>query len=387
MTRITADTASALVRRGIPATVMYPAVDWWDFKCFAASRASGWSARKARAVLGFERFGASFRRRPWIGRARHTVDPRVRTQEYGITPSAQGWGPEEITIVHPPYLIPHLLRTLPHEGIKLIGALHMNLERAMASASPITRAWYRHWVARERLIDIPRYTTSLASKEAAERLGIPVHRVIHDGCVDLDLFRPAPRRNGAPLQVLLYCETNLQKGQGVGVEALTPLRATHPEIRLSSVGNVLPRHEKLFHRNYGYLHGESLVRAIQESDIFVYPSLYDGFPAPPLQAMACGTALVTTRVEGVEEYALHEANALLCLPGDSAQLRGQVIRLAQEPQLRQRLQAKAVEAARAFGLERGIGELLDFLQVVYEGWSTHGWGKERHDDRRAPASS
>lgn len=370
MTRITAETASALARQGVAVTVLYPAVDWWDFRLFALLRTGGWRRWKARAALMAAGAGGLLNPRPWCGWRYHPVDPRVRSVRYGITPSAVDWKPDEITIVHPPYLVPRILSTLPHRGIKMVSVLHMNLEKAMASPSPVTSAWYRHWVARERLLRLPRYTTSLAAKEAAERLGIPVRRVIHDGCVDVSLFRPAPERREGPLEVLLYCETNPQKGQRFGVQALARLRSTHRGVRLSSVGRVLPDLAKAFDRNYGYLHREALVKVLQSSDLFVYPSWYDGFPAPPLQALACGAALVTTAVEGVQEYAVHGENALVSPPGDGDLLRAHVVRLIEDPALRHRLQTTGPEVANRFSLDKNIGELLDFLREVYETWET-----------------
>jgi glycosyltransferase involved in cell wall biosynthesis len=168
------------------------------------------------------------------------------------------------------------------------------------------------------------------------------------------------------LQVSLYCDPNLQKGQVVGVEAMRSMKSLVPSVRLCSVGRVLPRYAKVFDRNYGYLHKEKLVQALQESDIFVYPSLYDGFPAPPLQAMACGAALVTTAVEGVLEYAREGENCLLCPPGQAPAMREQVLRLVRDAELRQRLQSNGSQTAQGYSVERSAGQLLEFLKEVYQ---------------------
>lgn len=367
MTRITAETATVFSKLGIPTIVLFPAVDWWDFKLFTISRMKStdkwkWISKLAREVVTNVPC-----RTTWCGFKYHSADPKVRVSRYLFTPSARDWKENEITIVHPSYLIPHLLRTIPHRGIKLVSAVHMNLEKAMQSPHPETAAWYRHWVAGDRLISVPRYTTSETAKRAAERLGIPVRKVIYDGSVDLNLFRPAPGRPPTGrLVITLYCDPNLQKGQAVGVEAFKTLKSLSSHMRLCSVGRVVAEYAKVFDHNYGYLHAEPFVKALQDSDIFVYPSLYDGFPAPPLQAMACGAALVTTAVEGVTEYGVHEQNCLLCEPGNAGAIRDQVMRLIQDHELRQRLQSNGPRTAETFSVERSARQLLDFLREVYE---------------------
>ncbi len=368
MTRITAETTTTLARWGIETTVLFPAVDWWEYQRFTIARITS-PVRRGKWLMrlaGELAWHVPVRRR-WCGYRYYQADSRVRTERFVLAPSAMTWTEDEVTVVHPPYLLPHILRTLPHRGIAVVSALHINLEQALESPSAETAAWYRHWVARDRLITVPRYTTSQASREAAERLGIPIRRVIYDGSVDHTLFRPAPDRPGnTPLVVTLYCDPNPQKGQASGVDAIRLVRRDHPHVRFHAIGRVLPAHAAAFDRNHGYLHREAFVRALQESDIFVYPSLYDGFPAPPLQAMACGAAVVTTAVEGVREYAEHEQNALVCAPGDVAMLAGHIRRVIEDGELRRRLQANGPVTARRFSVERSAAQLLEFLSEVYE---------------------
>ena len=367
MTRITADTASTFARKGIRTVILFPAVDWWDYRLFALRWLKGRRRWKTLLKMAVDFSVGLFFRRKWCGFKYYAVDSHVGTTRYFLRPSASTWKENEMTVVHPPYLIPHLLRTLDHLNVPIVSALHMNLEKALKNPDPMTAAWYEHWVARERLVSVPRYTTSRTAKEAAERLGIPVRRIIHDGSLDLDLFHPArgpAERNGAPV-VTLYCDTHPQKGQAVGAQAFRMLKGRHPNVRLCSIGKVIPEFASLFDHSYGFLHGTELVKAIQASDIFVYPSLYDGFPAPPLQAMACGAALVTTAVEGVNEYAVHEENALLCLPGDAEAIKNQVLRLIQDRELLRKLKTHGPETAQRYSVEQSAQQLLDFLREVH----------------------
>lgn len=361
VTRIVADTASVFARRGITTVVHYPAVDWWDYRVFTLSRltlakkATGWARLIADLLMG------CLARSAWCGFRLHSVDSRVNAVRYAVAPSARGWNEDDVAVVHPPYLLPSLLKTIPNSRIKVVTALHVNLEKALQSPVPETAAWYAHWVAFNRLLSVPTVVTSQEAEEAARRLGIRVDKLIYGG-IDLALFRPAKNAAEKPLTVTLYCDPNPQKGRDAGVEALRSIKKRFPGVRISSLGTVAPEQARDFDRNYGYLHGEEYARALRESDIFVYPSLYDGFPAPPLQAMASGAALVTTAVDGVGAYAEDGINCLLCRPGDIEELAGQVARLIQDAALREKLRRNGPPAAERFGIERSAADWLEFLE-------------------------
>jgi len=248
----------------------------------------------------------------------------------------------------------------------MISVIHVNLENAVCSENPVAADWFRRWVAMERYITIPRLVTSEETRAACERLGVSVDRVIPGG-VDLALFHP--RRSSSErdrLSVTLYCDSNVQKGRESGVEAVQRLGRVRERINLCSVGEVTEEQAGVFDHNYGYLHGEDYAQVLRESDIFIYPSRYDGFPAPPLQAMASGTALVTTAVEGVKEYARDGENCLVAQPNSADSLCRQVERLVLDADLRKQLQTNGVKTAHHFSTERSADELLKFLQSVYE---------------------
>lgn len=371
MTRIVADTANFFVRQGVQTIIHYPTVDWWDYRVFTLSRLPLRKRTVHWARIIVDLLVGAIARRTWCGLRLHQVDPRVRTARFWAAPSAADWNEGDVAVVHPPYLVPHLLKTLPNDKIKLVTALHVNLESALRSTSAETVAWYTHWVAFHRLLSVPTLITSREAEEGARRLGIRVDKLIYGG-IDLDFFRPqeAPRPE-QPLTVTLYCDPNLQKGRDAGVEALRLVKKRFPEIRIGSLGIVTPEQARHFDRNYGYLHREEYARALRESDIFLYPSLYDGFPAPPLQAMASGAALVTTEVEGVGSYAEDGVNCLLCRPGDIDGMAGQVTRLIQDTALRETLRRNAPQAAERFSIERSAADLLEFLEdPILEGVET-----------------
>ena len=379
-TRLTSDFANAFVRRGIPTEILYPSVDWWDYKCFTLPGVSRGKRWKWRLQMAGEAVRGAGLPPAWCGFRHHSIDSRVRVRRYGRIPSAAGWTPEAVTVVHCPYQIPHLLKTLPSARTKLVSVIHINLEEAMASETPEVAAWYRHCAALDRLLRVPRYAVSEVAKRSAERLGIPVQKVIHNG-VDLKLFRPmgaAGPRPDPSWVVTLYCDLKTQKGQIYGLRALQAVReaAGDRNLQFRSIGAVIPGYAGLFDRHYGYLHGEAYAKALRESDVLVYPSLYDGFPAPPLEALASGCALVTTSVEGVTEYAVDGENCLLSEPANVGMLKDQILRALDQQELRRRIQNNGPKTAERFSIDHCAGELLGFLEQVHEETSEetpHPW--------------
>lgn len=92
------------------------------------------------------------------------------------------------------------------------------------------------------------------------------------------------------------------------------------------------------------------------ADALVFPSLYEGFGLPVLEAMACATPVLTSRAGALPEVAGDAA--LLVDPGDHAALADAVRRIAGDRDLRARLAAAGPPRAAAFTWARTAQETL-----------------------------
>jgi glycosyltransferase involved in cell wall biosynthesis len=114
----------------------------------------------------------------------------------------------------------------------------------------------------------------------------------------------------------------------------------------------------------GYVPDADLPFLYNATDLFVYPSLYEGFGIPPLEAMACGTPVVTSNVTSLPEV-VGDA-ALTVDPTDESALADAIRRaLADEP-LRSRLRAAGLARAAAFSWERTAALTLEVYQRFQE---------------------
>jgi len=98
------------------------------------------------------------------------------------------------------------------------------------------------------------------------------------------------------------------------------------------------------------------------ASLFVFPSLYEGFGLPVLEAMACGTPVVCSNVSSLPEVA-GEA-AILVDPLDVEELATAMERVLGDEELRAELTERGFEQARRFSWEKCARQTLDVLERV-----------------------
>ena len=109
----------------------------------------------------------------------------------------------------------------------------------------------------------------------------------------------------------------------------------------------------------------SLLRAL---DIFVLPSLTEGFPLSLLEAMAAGLPVVATRVGGVPEIVSHGVTGLLVPPGSPDVLAGAIQELLENHDLAAAMgQAGRYRVAHSFSLDAMVDRTLEQYQQVLAG--------------------
>jgi glycosyltransferase involved in cell wall biosynthesis len=114
--------------------------------------------------------------------------------------------------------------------------------------------------------------------------------------------------------------------------------------------------------HYGYPTKEHLAKLYRQSIALVYPSLYEGFGLPPLEAMSCGTAVVASDVASIPEV-VGEAG-LLFDPQSPDALTDRLLLLFDSPAERNRLVAKGHERVRAFSWDKTAAETLQIYRSV-----------------------
>lgn len=96
--------------------------------------------------------------------------------------------------------------------------------------------------------------------------------------------------------------------------------------------------------------------------LFLYPSLYEGFGLPPLEAMACATPVIASNATSLTEV-VGDGGVLVAPQGPEAWGEAMVALLA-DPQKREELSARAVEQAQKFGWRKTARESLEVYEKV-----------------------
>jgi glycosyltransferase involved in cell wall biosynthesis len=114
----------------------------------------------------------------------------------------------------------------------------------------------------------------------------------------------------------------------------------------------------------GYIPQEDLPWVYNLSDLFVYPTRYEGFGFPVLEALACGVPVITTNVASLPEI-IGEAG-LLVPPDDDEALANMMANVLSNPDVRSDLAAKGPVRARQFSWELTAKETLKIYQRVWK---------------------
>ena len=112
-------------------------------------------------------------------------------------------------------------------------------------------------------------------------------------------------------------------------------------------------------RLLGRVPDEELPILYAAAEIFVFPTLYEGFGLPPLEAMACGTPVITTEVTSLPEV-VGEAG-WYCDPHDVHSLIAALRTLTETPECRQEMTQQGLTRARQFSWDRTAQATWDVL--------------------------
>ena len=115
-------------------------------------------------------------------------------------------------------------------------------------------------------------------------------------------------------------------------------------------------------RFLGYMPQETLAVMYRLAGVFVFPSLYEGFGLPPLEAMASGTPVVTSNVSSLPEVAGDAA--VLVDPYDPEAIGDAIYRVLTDEALRCGLRQKGIARAREFSWEASVGRVREIYGQV-----------------------
>jgi glycosyltransferase involved in cell wall biosynthesis len=160
------------------------------------------------------------------------------------------------------------------------------------------------------------------------------------------------------------------------IEAFAALRTgALDDVKLLIIGDEISKlpalrravhHHKLHKhvRFLGYVSDDTLRALYRLAAVFAFPSLYEGFGLPPLEAMASGTPVVTSNVSSLPEVTGGAAE--LVDPYDVASIAAGIRRVLEDPALAAEMSRKGRERARQFSWEQSVAKTREVYDEVGE---------------------
>jgi glycosyltransferase involved in cell wall biosynthesis len=232
----------------------------------------------------------------------------------------------------------------------------------------------------------------IANSEQTKRdlvriLGLPEHRVHVTYLAPAEHFRPVPRREAiaklrqlreVPEHFVLHVGTIEPRKNLVRLVEAFALLQRHggPSCSLLFAGHRGWKDEAVFAaverlglgdrvRFLGHVPAEELVALYNLADVLVVPSLYEGFGLPVIEAMACGTPVVTSPGGALAEVAGDAAE--LIDPYDVESIAAALRRTLQAPDLRRELGDRGRERAAHFTWSTTAAQTREIYQQVLAG--------------------
>ena len=113
----------------------------------------------------------------------------------------------------------------------------------------------------------------------------------------------------------------------------------------------------------GYVPGEDLPYLYNGASLFAYPSKYEGFGLPPLEAMACGCPVVSSNSSSLPEV-VGDAGLMVAPEQTNDLAREAMLKVLSDSSLRDSMRCRGLERAAMFSWKRCARETLDVYRCV-----------------------
>ena len=232
----------------------------------------------------------------------------------------------------------------------------------------------------EKLFEIPSARVEVVYNAIDERF---LHG--HASAADRDLIA---RRYQVTYPFLLYAgRISAHKNVVRMIEAFSALKTelerdqAYPDLKLIIIGDDLSGNPDLRRtvvrsgvqhdvRFLGFVPIEVLRIFYDEAKIFVFPSLYEGFGLPPLEAMAHGTPVVTSNVSSLPEVVGNAA--VLVNPENIFEIMRALRRVLMDQALRDRMKERGYQQTARFSWETSVRRILEVYGEIARGPATPG---------------
>lgn len=188
-------------------------------------------------------------------------------------------------------------------------------------------------------------------------------QIVYNG-IDFNEFNNKNKKfenHNKQIVCMMYSKSEF-KGYKEGLEAFESVKSRLPELKLilfgMEKGENIPSYAE-FHLNPSR---EELKSIYCKSDVFIFPSKFEGWGLTPLEAMACKCAVVGTNVGAINEIGVNGENVLISEPGDVEVLAQNLYEILNDIELMKKISINGYNTVINFSWDKSIEKFENILK-------------------------
>lgn len=160
-----------------------------------------------------------------------------------------------------------------------------------------------------------------------------------------------------PNSLLFVGRLDERKGIDFLIKSMPLIIKKIPNIKLFVIGKgkLRKKLEKFIKKNsirknvkfLGFIRDKDLPKWYNQVELVIVPSVFEGFGITTIEAMACGTSVIGTDVDGIRDIIENNKNGILVKYGDKNELATQIIRLLSNSQLREKISEEGLKTVQS----------------------------------------
>ena len=258
----------------------------------------------------------------------------------------------------------------------------MAWEGSWLVAEPLIKKELKYWEKYNEKVQIFHVGTESEREEMHKYLKIPYEKIkIIPLGVDHDFFKPSVDKDLTRKQVLSQLnipnekyffhvsELNFaRKNQFRLVEAFQMARKSGLKHNLIIAGKNLPQIKKKLNHVPGvfvldWITNEQLLQLYQGADIFLLPSIHEGFGIPLVESMCCGVPCISTNKHSPKHVV--EDSGILVNPYDVSEISNSMLTLTKDPKLLSELSEKSLRRSEFFSWKKYAKQVFELYNINY----------------------
>jgi glycosyltransferase involved in cell wall biosynthesis len=180
--------------------------------------------------------------------------------------------------------------------------------------------------------------------------------------INHEVFYPRKRLENVGHTVLFLARPERWRGIRILMEAMKIVKREIPDVRLLAAGKPNSAIAPECPISYIQPTDDELASLYSSCDVFVLPSILEGLPVPPLEAMACGAPVVLSDCMGTRDYAVDGINCLIVPPRNPKAMGKAIVDILSNEKLAEALRKNGPPTARPWTFERMSRAFVDGIE-------------------------